>query len=330
MKRIFGILPLISALFLIFASCSEEYFTTSGTTWGTTYHIAYSAAAPLDTVISAALRLTDNELSMFNPHSTVSRINRGETSEASPEFIEIFYLSQKISRISGGVYDPTVGPLSNLWGFGTDTVTAVPSDSAIVCALSAVGIGDCAIDSAGTVVKKSSATVFDFSSIAKGYGIDLVGRALEENGVTDYMIEIGGEVLARGHNPKGRPWRIQIDSPDGGMAHRRLAVVSLGPDRSAVASSGNYRNLRRRPDGTAYGHTLSPLSGHPAESTLAAATVMAADCATADALATACMASASPDSALAIVRRAGAEALIVAVTPADTLAVITTEGFRLE
>lgn len=330
MKRFFGILPLISALFLIFASCSEKYFTTTGPTWGTAYHIVYRSSAPLDSAILAALQLTDNELSMFNPHSTVSRINRGETSKSSPEFLEIFHLSQKISSLSGGVYDPTVGPLSNLWGFGTDSARTEPGDSAIARALSAVGIGDCAITADSTVMKKSPATVFDFSSIAKGYGIDLVGRALEESGVTDYMIEIGGEVLARGHNPKGQPWRIQIDSPEGGMAHKRLTVVTLGPDRSAVASSGNYRNLRHRPDGTVYGHTLSPLTGRPVESTIAAATVLAADCATADALATACMASASPDCALAIIRRAGAEALVVALTPADTLAVIVTEGFRLE
>lgn len=316
-------MPLISAFILIFASCSDKYFISDGPTWGTSYHIVYSATQPLDSEIKDVLELVNNELSMFNPSSRVSRINAGSTDSAGIYFSEVFTLAQEINRISRGVYDPTVGPLTDLWGFGRKQISATPSDSAIAIALSAVGIGDCSITADGLVVKKSPATVFDFSSIAKGYGVDLVGRMLEKNGVVNYMIEIGGEIRVKGVNPQGRLWHIQIDSPESGLDHKQLSIVALGPERTAMASSGNYRNFRKDANGKTYGHTLSPITGYPVEGFIPAATVIAPDCATADALATACMASAHPDSAIAILNRAKVAGLVV-----DTaLTVIKTANF---
>jgi len=325
MKRAILILPLISVLFLTFASCSQKYFTSDGQAWATTYHIVYSSPVDLADSITREISAINDELSLFNPASELSAVNDGVTDIIGRSFAEVFGLGKYVWSISGGVYDPTIGPIAELWGFGRSEGVN-PSDSAIAVALSAVGMGDCHVEG-NRIIKKTAATRFDFSSIAKGYGIDCIANMLERNGVENYMIEIGGEVLARGVNPKGRVWHIQIDSPEGGMAHKALGIKSLGPDRTALASSGNYRNIRTDSLGHRYGHTLSPLTGRPVETSVAAVTIEAPSCALADALATACMASGCADSALAIVDRSGCKALVVAYQ-GDTLALVKTPDFR--
>lgn len=276
---------------------------------------------PCDAELQAVLTGIDEEFSLFNPASHLRAVNDGLTDSVGPRFAEVLDIAQRVSSLSGGVYDPTVAPLTELWGFGASTPEAVPDSAAIDSVLLSVGIAACRVDSAGHLVRKSPATRFDFGSIAKGYGIDEIGRLFARKGIDNYMIEIGGEVLASGVNPRGVPWRIQVDSPSGGLAHERLVVVELGPEPGAIASSGNYRNYRSDGSGHVYGHTLSPLTGRPVESSVVAATVIADDCATADALATACMASAHPDSAAALVDRAEVEAIIV-VCQGDSLTVL--------
>lgn len=303
-------LPLISALFLIIASCKQKYSTASGEIWATSYHIVYSGSN-LDDSIRAELVAIDNELSMFNPHSEISAINDCLTDSVGRRFAEVFDVCRCIWLVSGGVYDPTIAPVAELWGFGRSD-SANPSDSAIAAAIEAVGLGYCDIAD-NRIVKKSPATRFDFSSVAKGYGIDCVADMFDRNGVDNYMIEIGGEIAVRGVNPWGLPWHIQIDSPTGGMGHSQLQIISMGPGREAMASSGNYRNVRRDSTGYIYGHTLSPFTGRPVMSRLAAVSIRSPRCADADALATACMASGDPDSALAFASRAHAAALIVVI-----------------
>ena len=319
MNKNLVIVPLISALFLTFASCGKTFFTSDGETWGTSYHIVYASERALDSEIAEELRRIDSELSMFNPASTVSAVNSGELTEATEDFAAVFTLAKRVAELSGGVYDPTVAPLTDLWGFGRKGGEELPADSAVARVLASVGIAECSIDSAGVIHKKSRATEFDFSSIAKGYGIDCIASLLERHGVTDYMVEIGGEVTARGESPRKGPWRIQIDSPASGSGHERLGVLELGPDRMSVASSGNYRRFRTDSSGNIMGHTISPLTGRPVAGRVLAATVRAADCAYADAVATACMAAADPDSAGVVLRRADVAGMLV-VAEGDSLA----------
>lgn len=315
MKHRLLLLPLISALFLTFASCRQKYLRLEGETWGTTYHIVYGGPEISPDSVAARLSAIDEELSLFNPASVVSRVNRCELDSVGPRFIEVLGIAMDVCRLSDGMYDPTVGPLTELWGFGTADTDSMPSDSAITAALATVGLQECTISAAGHIVKKSPATCFDFSSIAKGYGIDCIADMFERNGIYNYMIEIGGEVLAAGVNEKGRPWRIQVDSPQGGFGHVGLAVQPLGPARTALATSGNYRNYRNHGDG-AYGHTLSPLSGRPVASEVLSATVEAPSCALADALATACMAVGTQQRAVRLLDEAGVRGMIV-VADAD-------------
>ncbi len=324
MRRRFVILPLISVLFLIFASCRQKYITSDGFAWATTYHIVYSSAVDLSDSIEAEIAAIDSSLSMFNPLSEVSAVNDGITDRVGWRFAEVFEISKDVWKHSGGVYDPTIGPVVELWGFGRSE-GCVPDDSTVASVLRCVGMDGCAV-SGGVVVKKAPETRFDFSSVAKGYGVDCIADMLERNGVDNYMVEIGGEIAARGVNPSGRQWHIQIDSPSGGMSHERLVVLPVGPDRSAVASSGNYRNIRVDSLGRSYGHTLSPLTGYPAETSVLAVTMLHQSCAFADALATAAMASGCADSALAIAVRAGARALVVEAS-GDTIRMVHTDGF---
>lgn len=310
MKRTFCLVSLMSALFFINTSCERSFLAESGETWGTFYHIVYDSPVPLGDSITEQLAFIDNELSMFNMESTISRINRNECTRGSTAVADVFYIAKGVSEISGGVYDVTVAPLVELWGFGKSRGEKEPSPLAIDEALSKVGISRCSIADDGTINKPQGAC-FDFSSIAKGYGIDCIGQMFERNGVNNYMIEIGGEILAKGHNAKGKPWRIQIDSPDGGMAHIALDFVELGPERSAIASSGNYRNFRTDSTGRILGHIISPLTGYPADGCIAATTVVGASCAFADALATALMAVEDADSAAAIAARHSYGAIIV-------------------
>ena len=290
MKKRMRFVPLISVLILIFASCERTFYTTDGQTWGTTYHIVYNSAKNLDVEIREELKRIDSELSMFNPASTVSMINSGLTDSVSDDFREVFTLAKHISGLTGGMYDPTVAPLTDLWGFGRTESGALPDSAAVAEALASVGIGDCDIDAEGKIVKKSEDTAFDFSSIAKGYGVECIGRLLERSGCSDYLVEIGGEILSRGHNPKGKNWRIQLDAPAAGNSHTRMSVFELDEERTAIATSGNYRRFRSDEEGRQLGHTISPVTGYPVQSGIASATVFASDCATADALATACMA----------------------------------------
>lgn len=316
---------LIYILLTTFASCSEKNFENSGSAWGTTYHIAYTSSKDLGDSIIYVMKKVEDQLSMFSPSSTVSRVNRGENPDLGDMFIDVFHLSQKISGISGGAFDPTVGPLTNLWGFGYVTAhdSLMPSQTAIDSVLISVGISGCRIEGR-KIIKKHPATIFDFSSVAKGYGVDAVAAMLARNGATDYMVEIGGEISASGRNPKGRTWRIQIDAPvEGDTTHRRMYVIPL--DNAAVATSGNYRNYRQIGNDR-FGHTIDPHSGYPVATSTASATVIAPDCATADALATACMVLA-PSKAIEMIEALESVEALIAVELNDSLILMPTSGF---
>lgn len=323
MSRHCVVTPLIYILLLTFASCGNKNYHNSGAVWGTTYHITYSGPRDLSDSIISVMNSIDSQLSMFSPTSTVSQVNRNEDPCIGEDFMRVFELSRRLSALSEGAFDPTVGPLTDLWGFGTETFDSVPPQTAIDSVLTSVGISGCFI-SDGKITKKSPTTRFDFSSIAKGYGVDAVGAMLLRNGCTDFLVEIGGEILTRGHNPRGQTWRVQIDAPHSGLsAHEAMTVIPLTD--AAVATSGNYRNFRET-GGRRYGHTLDPLSGYPVETSTLSATVIAPDCATADGLATACMVM-RPDAALEMIAGLDDVEVLIAVAAADSVKLLSSDGF---
>lgn len=301
-----------------------QYRQMSGAAWGTTYHITYAADADLSDRVVEQLQLIDSELSPFNPSSTLSKINNGEDIAASEMLRQVFAISQRVCSISAGAFDPTLAPLINLWGFGYKHGShQAPSQAEIDSAMQSVGILQCSISPAGQVVKKSPQTEFNFSAVAKGFGVDRIAQALLQAGCTDYMVEVGGEIALSGHNPHGENWKIQIDAPvfagPDNAEHQPLGTIQLTD--CAMATSGNYRNYHVTSEGMS-AHTISAVTGRPVLSNTLSATIIAPSCALADALATASMAMPAPDALAMIERQQGVEALIITVS--DTLA---TAGF---
>ncbi|MCM1071777.1 MAG: FAD:protein FMN transferase [Alistipes timonensis] len=331
LRRVAGALLCAAALALGSCGGADRWQTCEGSVWNTTFSIKYRFDRDLSDSIAAVMREVELSLSPFNPGSRISKINRGEAMRADSLILRVFDISTRVCEASEGRFDPTVSPLVNLWGFGYEKRGrrddfAAPSRESVDSALALVGLLDCRIDSSLNMVKKSAGTTFNFSAVTKGFGCDRVGEMLRRNGVEDYLVEIGGELALAGRNQRGGEWRVQIDAPvvDAGAGHTPMLTIAL-TDRG-VASSGNYRNFRTDSLGNRYGHTIDPVSGFPCQSDVVAATVVAPDCATADALATACMASGREGALRAVGSIAGAEALLV-VASGDSLAIERTAGF---
>lgn len=284
-----GLLLLCGALLLWSGEETQkkEYYRNEGIIFGTYYSIQYEATEDYHEALRATLMEVDSALSMFNPASVLSRINRNEDVETNPVFEMVFATAQEVSAISGGALDMTVAPLVNAWGFGfrnKETMTPQHIDSL----LTHVGYEKLALTN-HHIVKQDKALMLDASAIAKGYGCDCVAQWLQEKGVKNLLVDIGGEVVALGNNSKGEQWKIGItkpvDDPTGTKQELQDVVFTHG---ISMASSGNYRNFyydgkERR------SHTIDPRTGYPVQHSLLSATVVASTCARADALATACM-----------------------------------------
>ncbi len=332
MRNINNCVPIvcvIAAILMLSCSCGRgRVWEQSGMVWNTTYHITWTSANDCSDSILPVMKQVEMSLSPFNAGSDISAINRSESMTVDRHIIKVFEKSQEINRASGGMFDPTVAPLVNLWGFGYgDKEPAVPTDLSIDSALRLVGISQCQI-AGGVMEKKSPGTQFNFSAITKGLGCDEVAAMLRRNGATDYMVEIGGELALGGLNRRGEPWRIQIDAPvnnDSSVTHRRLMVISVTD--CGVATSGNYRNFRRDSEGRRFGHTISPVTGRSVETSTLSATVIAPTCMEADALATACMAMPATDALAMIERFEGAECLLVTSADDGSWRLLRSSGF---
>ncbi len=223
--------------------------------------------------------------SHYEKESTISKINRNEPVDPEPEFIICFNRAMEISAISGGAFDITAGPLINAWGFGPEERASMTPEK--VDSLKAfTGYKKIRIEN-GEVIKESPEMQLNMSAIAKGYTCDLIGNFLSGKGCENYMVDIGGEVVAKGLNDKGSVWTIGIREPNEDPFNTDLNAAIELPDH-ALATSGNYMNFYEE-NGKRYAHTIDPASGYPVQHSLLSATVLANDCMTADAFATAFM-----------------------------------------
>lgn len=282
---IFLIFLVVGSVYVI--NRSTPYKSNSGKTFGTYYNIIYQSDKDLHEAIKATLARVDGSLSTFNKQSVISAINSNRDIVPDAMFTQVFALAQEISGKTDGAFDITVAPLVNAWGFGFKK--GLPADSAAIDSLRQyVGYGTVSLQD-GKITKTHPQTMLDCSAIAKGYGCDAVARTLDEAGVANYMVEIGGEIVAKGNNDKGKKWAVGINKPidDATGQDNSLQEIIRISDMS-MATSGNYRNFRYE-GGRKVSHTVNPKSGYPVEHSLLSATVIAADCATADALATAFM-----------------------------------------
>ena len=289
-KLIFAVALICLAVYMLFfvdRAPKKEYFMDSGYVFGTTYHITYEADSSLTNAIRASFQRFDASLSMFNPKSVIAAVNRNDSVTLDSLFLNVFHKATEVSAATNGAFDMTVAPLVNLWGFGFKEkaqVTAARVDSL----LPLVGYQKMTIQN-NRVVKQNPQMMIDASAIAKGYACDVVAQELARHGAKNYIVEIGGEVVAEGHNAKGNPWRVGINKPveDSTSTVSEIEqVVEL--TRGGMATSGNYRNFYVE-NGKKYSHTIDPKSGYPVQHSLLSATILADDCMTADAYATACM-----------------------------------------
>lgn len=272
------------------AACTEsnEWYHNEGSVFGTTYHTTYYANKDLKKELEAALQEVDNSLSMFNPKSTISKVNAGTDMTSDSLLNVVFELSQKVSKATDGAFDVTVAPLVNAWGFGYKNGT-LPNEEQIDSLRSLVGWNRVSITN-GQVIKDDPRMVMDFSAIAKGFGCDVVAQMFRDHGIKDFMIEIGGEVIVEGKNDKGKSWRVGVNKPvdDPTSSNGELEEV-LELSNEAMATSGNYRNYYTTEDGRRIAHTIDPHTGHPIQHSILSATVLAPSCAEADAFATSFM-----------------------------------------
>nr|WP_228739318.1 FAD:protein FMN transferase [Marinobacter arenosus] len=279
------------------AGCSfqpeEKVWEISGPVFGTRYHINVvltedqSRLETLAAGIETELEKVDASMSTWRPDSELSALNSADDQSdwfpLSDPLFEVLKRADEVSTLTEGAFDVTIGPVVNLWGFGPEArPDQVPSDGELESALAATGHDKLEFREMPPAVRTEGHQYIDLSAIAKGYGVDVVARYLDSEGIEAYLVEIGGEVRVRGRKPGGDAWRLAIEqpSPEGRQVNRVIALESR-----AMATSGDYRNYYES-DGRRYSHTIDPKTGKPIAHNLASVTVIAEDCMTADALAT--------------------------------------------
>lgn len=287
-------------LFLVPLSCTnrpafdERIF--SGETQGTTYNIRIAAETISEQqvndatrIIAATLDLIDRLMSTYRPDSEISGFNDHAATApfaVAPEMIEVFEAARRVSEASGGAFDVTVAPLVRAWGFGPDGLPQPPPPDELVRLRTRVGYQGIEIDSAAGTLRKTRPDIrVDLNGIAQGYTVDKLAARLDDAGFDNYMVEIGGEVKARGHNARGIPWRIGIERPvPGAREVQRVIPLSL----TSISSSGDYRKYREV-DGRRISHTIDPRTGRPIAHMLASVSIVNPSCTLADGFCTAIM-----------------------------------------
>ncbi len=282
---------LLFVIFIPACAPAPEYAEINGLTQGTTYHIVVEKTPGLDVMalrqqIESLLAVVDNSLSIYNDSSVVSLINSNRSVVTDTLFREVFRISELVSEQSGGLFDITIGPLVKAWGFGPDALKRF-DESMLDSLLALVGMDKLRLEG-NRIFKADSSMFIDLNAVAQGYTSDLVADLLARSGITQCLIEVGGEVRALG-DKNGKGWRVGIDAPaDGNFSPGADLQAKIRLDNRSLATSGNYRKFFME-NGIKYSHTIDPRTGYPVRHTLLSATIIAPTAAVADAWATACM-----------------------------------------
>ena len=292
-----------------------------GMTMGTFYSVKIAvpvlsddAMQELQAGVDELLRKINRGMSTYDPNSDISRFNSSTQTTpftVSEELARVVSFSLETARCSGGAFDPTVKPLVTLWGFDTEQQRpALPGVAAIAHAMDRIGYRHLSVPSASSLRKDRVDLAVDLGAVAKGYGVDRVAAFLRDRACSNILVEIGGEIMAFGHSARARPWRIAIETPKlgTGMSEGRYEYLLLND--VAVATSGDYRNYFEN-QGKAYSHIIDPRTGWPVSNHVASVTVIAGDCMTADALATALTVLGPDDGIELIENRDNTEALFI-------------------
>ena len=283
----FLVLLIVGTVLIIRQQRAIPYQSNSGMVFGTVYNITYECDSDLHKAITAELQKVDNSLSPFNDNSIITAINQNKDVVPDEMFLTVFNKAMEISRETAGAFDITVAPLVNAWGFGFKNGIH-PNRQQVDSLRRLIGYERVTLKD-GRVMKQTPDIMLDCSAIAKGFGSDVVAHFLQQRGVKNFMVEIGGEIVTSGVNPQRLPWKIGVTKPTDDTLSVRGEIQSvLNVTDLAMATSGNYRNFYYK-GGKRYAHTIDPKTGYPVQHNILSATILAADCTTADAYATSFM-----------------------------------------
>ncbi len=299
----------------------------TGFIFGTVYNVKYQHTESLKDDITRELQLFDGSLSMFNDTSTISRVNRNEDIQPDTLFTNVIRRSLEISQATDGCFDITVAPLVNAWGFGFKH-DIEPDSTAIDSLMQMVGYDKIQLTPDGRVLKQDPRTMLDCSAIAKGYAVDIIASLLRRKGISNYMVDIGGEVDVAGHNPNGDLWHIGINKPqDDSLSVNSELQTVLAVSGVGIATSGNYRNFYYK-GGRKFAHTIDPHTGYPVQHSILSATVIASDCMSADAYATSFMVMGLDKAREFLSRHSGIEAYLIYSGDDGKYEVYMSEGMK--
>lgn len=289
------LIVVIAALLLSSCGDNKNSRVLHGSTMGTTWSVKLGSqptggSASLQKAIEARLVIINQQMSTYDPNSELSTFNQSKSTDwhaVSPELATVINAALTLSRLSDGMFDPTIGPLVNLWGFGPEhSDDNIPSSAAIAAATAKTGYQQLELRSQPLSLRKRNPELYiDLSAIAKGYGVDEIATLVERHGVTDYLAEIGGELRGNGKSSKGAPWRIGIEKPVPG---ERTATNVIELNNKAIATSGDYRNYFEK-NGRRFSHTINPKTGQPITHTLASVSVVSSSTMLSDGWATTLM-----------------------------------------
>lgn len=275
---------LVLALFII--SCKQEPRNTklSGAIFGTSYSVIYNSDENFQTEFDSLFTVINTSMSTYIPDSDISKLNRNESVSIDEHFQNVFNTSNTIYKATNGAFDPTIGAVVNAWDFGPEG-KIIALDSLKIDSLMQ-GVGFNKVSFQNNRIIKPQTTFIDFNAIAKGYGVDVIGLFLESKNIKNYLVEIGGEIRARGKNiVKQSAWKVGVEEPHFDGEQSVLKAISIHDE--AMATSGTYRKFKVDENGNKYSHIIDTKTGYPSKTNLLSISVIAENCMTADAYATA-------------------------------------------
>lgn len=293
MKHLFTLLAIV----VLFNGCkqdpkqldvSEINTKLSGPVFGTSFSVIYNSETNYMKQFDSLFAVVNNSMSTYLPDSDISKINRNESDKIDDHFKKVMFSSQDIYARTRGAFDPTIGAVVNAWSFGPEGEIVGLDSLKIKELMLGVGLNKVTLvlDNGNYRIEKPENTYIDFNAIAKGYGVDVIADFLEAKHVKNYLVEIGGEIRAKGVNvEKSAPWRVGLDEPrfDGGQSvYKAITLADVG-----MATSGTYRKFKVDENGNRYTHIINTATGYPSKTNILSVSVIAKDCMTADAYATA-------------------------------------------
>ena len=323
---------MILALLVLLASCGNQpkKMLLQGLVQGSYYAITYydEQGRNFQSEIDSIFHAVDVSVNLWVDSSVISKVNRNEEVELDEIFIDNFNIAQEAAELSGGYFDPTISPLVAAWGFSAKNSHLSPLTSHLIDSLKTLVDYRKVRIEGGKVVKENPAMMLDFNAIAQGYTTDLVSALLDAKGVESYIVDIGGEVFARGTKPDGKRWVVGIEKPAADWDAERVVQQRVELQDKGIVTSGSYRKYVER-DGKRYSHCIDPSTGYPMEHNLLSATVIAENATWADALASICMVMGMERSLELIKTLDGVEAYYIFVNEKNELKSFSTDGFVL-